>query len=151
MTKVEEAMAKAHKHIAAAEDDAKKLNRKGLEAHYVTAIANWNLVMDERDELIKELAAVRAEQQPLAHVANCKCCSGCQMSPGKCRDHLNNPYTDSRCRPGLLHDAEVRLETTEILYKTFTESKICSEMPMNTWAHFLQQFSAAVERLKGEK
>ena len=31
------------------------------------------------------------------HEARCRCCGGCRMSPGMCRDHMDKPLVDPRC------------------------------------------------------
>ncbi len=54
---------KAVKIADAAMLEAESMDMESLKGHYIAAIANWNIVLDERDELEKELAAVRSEAE----------------------------------------------------------------------------------------
>ena len=66
-------------------------------------------------------------------------CSLCLLQPSL------HPYTDPRCRPGLLHDAEVRLEMCEQIVIAST-----SASPIDIITLMTDKARAEVERLKND-
>jgi hypothetical protein len=51
-----------------AEKSVRKMSRRSLEAHYVSAMANWNIVINERNRARRAFAVVRgALDQALVH------------------------------------------------------------------------------------
>lgn len=100
-------------------------------------------------------AAIRSEQ--VAHVARCECCHSYQNKGGPLDEgcvHCDagehrHPYTDPRCKPLDLHDAEVRLEEAECLH---TAGCTCFADEVDpacqaTW----DEARAAVAKLKGRE
>jgi len=52
----------AHKTAEEVTAELPDMDRECLETHYVAAMANWTIALEQRDRLEKELAAVRSEQ-----------------------------------------------------------------------------------------
>jgi hypothetical protein len=95
--------------------------------------------------LDNSLTAVRAEQQPRGHV-RCFWCHDTDKSSVCFQHHRDffpgheHPFRHESCRPGLLHDAEVRLGGVEDCYMNYHHKQ----------DELLKEVRAEVERLKGK-
>ena len=93
------------------------------------------------------------QSQPRGHVANCPCCNRFAYSriPDCClhctKSADAHPYTFDSCRPGPLHDAEVRLEAIGNFYDELAHESM-SAVVHAIITNFHTEARAEVERLR---